>query len=198
MKSKISDYLVLQGVLEKENINLFFYGIDVLWMNIIPVIIIIFISILLGDIVFGALFLLSFIPIRINIGGYHCKKVHNCIFVFTLIFLFCLFLYENFNNPIIYTLIGIISIAVISNAMPISYDKVDKIEKNTIKSKFRIKFFSFIILIVASLMYKYDYSIAVYMACIVNTILYILGYLDLNGMKYNKQIYLKLLDNSIK
>ena len=82
MNGYIINRLVRNGYIKEKERASYQYGMDVLILNLIPIFIILVISVVTRNIKFGVIFLLFFIPVRINIGGYHCKKISNCTFLF--------------------------------------------------------------------------------------------------------------------
>lgn len=74
MSNYIIEKLVNKNYIKKDSLESYQYGLEVLIMNLIPIFLIIGISLMIKKLDFGILFLVSFVPIRINIGGYHCKK----------------------------------------------------------------------------------------------------------------------------
>lgn len=64
---------------------LFNYGLFILFYNLFTFIIILLIGILLNEIKFTVLLMTLYIPIRIIIGGYHCKTITSCLIIFSLI-----------------------------------------------------------------------------------------------------------------
>jgi Membrane protein putatively involved in post-translational modification of the autoinducing quorum-sensing peptide len=174
----IIEKLVNKNYIKKDSLESYQYGLEVLIMNLIPIFLIIGISLMIKKLDFGILFLVSFVPIRINIGGYHCKKVQNCIITF--IFLYILIVY--LANSVLYRtlrIIGFICISFLYCFKPITYDVIENIEINYVKAKSKIKNYCFIILLVIHLFNKAQVIIAIYMSCILNVFLYLIGYVDL-------------------
>lgn len=90
MNGYIINRLVRNGYIKEKERASYQYGMDVLILNLIPIFIILVISVVTRNIKFGVIFLLFFIPVRINIGGYHCKKISNCTLLFVLLYIFVL------------------------------------------------------------------------------------------------------------
>lgn len=179
---KLSDYITMKlvnaGYISSDTKDSYKYGIDVLIVNIIPIIIILSLSYCVNRTSFGILFLLSFIPIRVNIGGYHCKKITTCTLSFTILYVLVLWL--GFSN-IFYILkvIGLCCLPIIYWSTPITYNAIKYPENNMIKAKNRVKDVCFMMLLLILIDgYTYSYR-ALYMACILNVILYMIGVIDL-------------------
>ena len=68
MNGYIINRLVRNGYIKEKERASYQYGMDVLILNLIPIFIILVISVVTRNIKFGVIFLLFFIPVRINIG----------------------------------------------------------------------------------------------------------------------------------
>ena len=90
---KLSEMLlkfVLKNIrIEKEMIDIYRYGIELLVSTLINLALITIIGILINDIACSLVFLLGFIPIRSFCGGYHAKSYLKCNIVFSLSFVIC-------------------------------------------------------------------------------------------------------------
>ena len=82
------------GINKEEEALLFKYGLFIIFFNIITMIIVLFIGKMLDEIYFTILLMILYIPIRIIIGGYHCKKFYTCLLLFSLIILCIIILYK--------------------------------------------------------------------------------------------------------
>lgn len=65
-----------------------FYGLEVVGFNLLSILTILCIGVLSKQIMFSILFLISFIPMRLVIGGYHCKSIINCEISFSILYYF--------------------------------------------------------------------------------------------------------------
>lgn len=82
---------------------LFNYGLFILFYNLFTFIIILLIGKLLNEEQFIILLMTLYIPVRIIIGGYHCKKVSTCLLLFSLIITITIIFYKlNFKNILFY------------------------------------------------------------------------------------------------
>lgn len=57
-------------------------------MNCLNIITILIIGLISGNYFFSFVFLVSFIPLRLVLGGYHCDSVLKCEIYFTIIYTF--------------------------------------------------------------------------------------------------------------
>lgn len=87
MIKKYSSLLLKKGIIVEEDVEIYEYAMFVVSFNILVLSTILFIGCLCNQFTFTLLFLLFYIPNRILIGGYHCKKPSTCYFTFS--FLYC-------------------------------------------------------------------------------------------------------------
>lgn len=62
----MTNYLIKNNIITKDNQEIYDYGIFVLLSIILQ-------GILLNNVIYSMYFLLFFVPIRVLLGGYHCK-----------------------------------------------------------------------------------------------------------------------------
>lgn len=177
MSEYIIDELIHRNYIQEKNRESYQYGMLVLIMNIIPIIIILGISIAFNKLAYGLFFLISFIPIRINLGGYHCKEIKNCIITFVVIYLYIIHM-NFFTNYEFIKFFGVVCILLILCFNPISYNENSIINNNWEKSKSRLRKSSFFLLIIVTF-FSNIFNSAVYMGCILNVALYFIGLVDL-------------------
>ena len=78
----------------EERKQLFNYGLFILFYNLFTFVIVLLIGRLLGEIKFIILLMTLYIPVRIIIGGYHCKRVTTCLMMFSLIIAITIIFYK--------------------------------------------------------------------------------------------------------
>lgn len=86
LASRLTNKLSSQGYIEKNKINIYIYGFELLISTIITLLLMILISAALGLPFTWLFFLLGFIPARIFSGGYHAKTHLICYVVFSVFF----------------------------------------------------------------------------------------------------------------
>ena len=64
------------------------YGLKAIALNCLNIITILIIGLISGNCFFSLVFLVSFIPLRLVLGGYHCDSVLKCEIYFTIIYTF--------------------------------------------------------------------------------------------------------------
>lgn len=62
------------------------YGLKAIALNCLNIITILIIGLISGNCFFSFVFLVSFIPLRLVLGGYHCDSVLKCEIYFTIIY----------------------------------------------------------------------------------------------------------------
>lgn len=81
--------------LSKKDENLLFqYGLFILFFNIFTLLIVLIIGSIFNELFFTILLMLLYIPVRIIIGGYHCKKATTCLITFSLIIICIILSYK--------------------------------------------------------------------------------------------------------
>lgn len=94
MINKVINLFLKYKIINIEDIDIYEYGLFVLFYNAFLIIDIIILSILFNKLNFTLLFLLFWIPYRILIGGSHCSTPFKCFIVFNLLYLFSIMLYS--------------------------------------------------------------------------------------------------------
>ena len=85
---------ILSNLSKKEENLLIKYGLFILFFNILTYTIVLLIGKIFDELYFTIIFMILYSPIRILIGGYHCKKAHTCLLMFSLIITFIILLYK--------------------------------------------------------------------------------------------------------
>lgn len=96
----ICNYFLKKSLIRPDEINIFMYGMKVFLLNFLTIISTIVAAFFIRNIAFGIYFLMSFIPIRMITGGYHCKTASNCFITYNIII--CFLFSQNFENINIY------------------------------------------------------------------------------------------------
>ena len=141
------DYLIKQEIIDHKELKIITYGMNVIIFNFLNIVSIIAISSILGNIFFGVLFLIVFIPIRITSGGYHCKTAFNCFILFNIIYI-VFFKFQDYFN---FTLLHLILFSVIILLLPVYINNCKlhlKNKNNNIKKNYIILVILFISLII--------------------------------------------------
>ncbi|MFF1066181.1 accessory gene regulator ArgB-like protein [Clostridioides difficile] len=99
---KIAFLFVLNQVIEKDDLEICSYGLEILLSSIINTLSSLMIGLILGRLIYSIVFLISFCIIRQFSGGYHANSNKNCILIFNSIFFISMVLgiILNNSNPI--------------------------------------------------------------------------------------------------
>lgn len=131
--TEITDYLIKNNFIEEKSREIYEYGLLSLFLNVSNILSILIISFYLKKTSFGFLFLLSFVPIRIILGGYHCQTALRCFFSFSAVYIFHLLILEQIK---IYNISLTILICIILIILP---SNVNKQKKHLLSKKYFFK-----------------------------------------------------------
>ena len=94
LSSRISDVLVMGGIIKDTDRDKCSYGIDIMFSSVMQLLLILIISVFIGNIVETLLFFLMFIPLRIYAGGYHADSRGRCFIILVCVYIIFCFLVE--------------------------------------------------------------------------------------------------------
>ncbi len=99
LTSTITDYLVNKGFIEKEDYDVYEYGLLCFFEILTSIICSIIIAVIMNSVIECLLFFFFFIPLRSLWGGLHMEKYFNCLLFscLTLITIFLLVKYVDAN-----------------------------------------------------------------------------------------------------
>lgn len=160
----ILENLVKNNIIEKSELENYYYALEVLFLKIIHYITIFIISLFFNILPETFIFLCVYSSIRTYIGGYHSKNMYICLllsFLFVVCLNFCLQYKEIFNGSVIILLIFI--------GLYYFYCQCD----NFFLNKMKINVIFIIILSISLLMMKQNgYLISIAYAIILNFFLF--------------------------
>ncbi|KXU43980.1 MAG: accessory gene regulator B family protein [Longibaculum muris] len=174
LSKKILTELINKKYIEEDKYNFYDYGMKVLIMNLLPILLVLTISIIVDDITYGIFFLLSFTPIRINLGGYHCSCVKKCLISFVMLFIITLFM-RKLDIHILIKIVGFIAIVIFWFVTPLTNDFLGNYKEIYTKSKQHIKTVCVILFFILHFINNHSVIEGISMACILNVFLYFLG-----------------------
>jgi accessory gene regulator B len=120
---RLTSYFYKNGIIEKKDIEVYEYGLEVLLTSVFEVLAIIIISIILGQFWVSVLFLLSFCLLRTFAGGFHAKTNFRCFL--TLLFVYAVFLaLLNYAGSPVIGWFPIVS-AIVSDILVVAFAPVD-------------------------------------------------------------------------
>ncbi len=129
---KIASFLAKMGHIQKSDIDICRYGIELFIISVLEVASVLFISLFAGNFIFTAVFLCTFIPVRIYGGGYHADTRLRCYLLFLAVYvLFSIAVrFEIFmQHSAVLSFIPILSLAAVTLWAPLSEKSVNGAEK---------------------------------------------------------------------
>ncbi|MFR1688168.1 MAG: accessory gene regulator B family protein [Massilimicrobiota timonensis] len=90
-----SNFLWKQGIILKDDINIYTYGFFVFFYNSFLIVSILFIGLIFKHLEYSLFFLLFWTPYRILVGGSHCSTPIRCYIFFNLYYLLGYYIYLN-------------------------------------------------------------------------------------------------------
>ena len=137
LSNNITTFFVKKQLIKNSDSIVFCYGMELLISTWIGFLTIILMSIILVDILFGIIYLIYIVPIRMYVGGYHAKSYMKCNIVFLLFFTIALVCYRNLEmvNYQILNYINLISSIFIFELAPL--ENKNKVIDDLKKRKYR-------------------------------------------------------------
>lgn len=100
--NKITNYLIKKEIIQKEDKDIYLYGIFVLLYNLLLILNILFLGLLFCQLEYSILFLIFWTPYRILVGGSHCSTPFRCWVFFNIYYFISYYIYIKINiTPII-------------------------------------------------------------------------------------------------
>lgn len=190
LSDKIINSLVLNGVVNSKDKELYIYGLHQGFLMILNLIVTIIIGLIFGMVLESIVFMISYIPVRIYAGGYHSKTQLRC-FIFSINMIIIVLLSMKLINwtSFLYSIFEIISVVIIFKLAPIedSNKPLEPIEVSLYKKRARV-----ILLIETSLLFIlktlnfYQISLCILTAHMALSVMLVLG-----KIKNNKQLIRK-------
>lgn len=122
---KISRYFCKNNIIDKEDIEIYEYGLVILISTVLETISVILISIFLDKLLATVIFLISFIALRVFAGGYHAKTSGRCYL--TLLSVYAIYLVSLFF-PLPFTAVSV-AFSVITEIIVLLFAPVDNENK---------------------------------------------------------------------
>lgn len=95
---KIINLLLKENLINQEDVEIYRYSLFVISFNFICIFALILWGYLFDLLNFTLLFILYYLPVRMYIGGFHCKTPLNCFLLFNLSYIVILISYFFFNS----------------------------------------------------------------------------------------------------
>lgn len=137
LSNDITTFFMKKQLLDDNDNIVFCYGMELLISTVIGVLLILLASSIAGDILWGIVYLIYIVPIRMYVGGYHAKNYWSCNTIFLLFFIIAFTIYKNIgeNEYQILSYINLASVLVIFKWAPL--ENKNKIIKKIKKKKYR-------------------------------------------------------------
>ena len=92
MSNSLIQKLVEKGIIQKEEIQIYSFGLECLLLKLITFISYLVIAIIMGKLKEFAIIMLVFVPLRRSAGGYHAKTRLGCYMVSCIVLIITLFI----------------------------------------------------------------------------------------------------------
>ena len=135
LSSNIADFLLSKNCFEKDNLNIYVYGTELVISSLIGAILIFTLSLITNSLLLGLLFYISFNTLRSYTGGLHCKTYLKCNITFVCVFLICLTA-EHFVNSFILSAMTAVTLVMIIGLSPV--ENPNKPIEDKDKTKFKL------------------------------------------------------------
>ena len=172
----IIDYLYSQLNNDEFEKDILKYGLEVLIYNVFTLSILILLTILFKNYLFGLIFIPVFCCLRITIGGFHCKTVYACtLLMITIYSIISLLSRIPFYHEILYIIA--LPLAVLLLLIPQCEENTVKLSKHYIVYKY-VLFVLFVVTYFSS--YKTIYFIPIFSSLLVVMIMYLMRIISIS------------------
>nr|WP_317360190.1 accessory gene regulator B family protein [uncultured Tyzzerella sp.] len=186
--NRIISTLISNEIIKKEDKEIYSYGLKQMATTILNLITILVLGIIFNMVLESILFTLMYIPVRIYAGGYHCRTPLRCYLysILQLILVLLALKIQLLTNPMIITIMSIISSIVILSLAPVEDENkpLDEIEikvyeKRTIRNLIIV----LSILCITLIFNKINLSSCICISLLCNGIMLMLGKIN-NSVRY--------------
>ncbi|ROR29125.1 accessory gene regulator B [Mobilisporobacter senegalensis] len=165
---KVTDVLLSNRIIEKQDEDIYKYGLELLMSTVINLTCIIFIGCMFGKFIQTTIFILEYCFIRRYAGGYHADTHGRCIAAFSILYFLMLGITEMFHineANLILILASIVSNIIVFQLSPVADQNKPledhEIKRNSLMSK-RLVIISLVINIILYLFFKNEYSLVLF------------------------------------
>lgn len=191
MIGKTKNILKEEGYLDNEDAEIILYGIEQLKTMLGGILFVLAISVMLGILHQGLLFLILFIPLRMYSGGYHASSQFKCTIISSIIII-CGLIYIRYfalNTPL-NNIIQLFNYFVVLILSPVENDirKLSSNEKTEFKKKsFVIASLIFIVYLIAFFKEKIWVIATIQVSNTIVSFSLVVGYLKYNLLLKSKK-----------
>ena len=141
ISNKLLKYLIKTDVINKSEDALAYYkyGLEITISSLLNILLIISIGIISGQLIESVLFLICFIPLRQFTGGYHANSYLKCNFMFSVLFIILLAIFNLTVTQITFygcILMLVFSIATFISECPIEHSNKPLTDSQKVKNKY--------------------------------------------------------------
>lgn len=139
--------MILNGIINQEKEQIYIYGLELFFSTLSSVLSMILISLITNNFLYGILFLLATVPLKMTANGYHAKTFLKCFLLTNIIFMLyiCLIsLYPLILMGYLQVILFIAAIIYICKKAPVEHPKHRLSEQKRKKNRL----FAHIILII--------------------------------------------------
>lgn len=119
-----TEHLIDAGIVERKKEKIYIYGLELFISTISSVFSMLLIAAITNHFLYGILFLLIFMPLRMTANGYHAKTFFRCFVLTNSVFILYLFIIMHYSiiySKNIYWVLFIISVLYIFFKAPIEH-----------------------------------------------------------------------------
>lgn len=146
MAIKITDQLIDNGIVKEKEKDIYIYGLQLLFFNVIELITVMILALLLDIFMESLIFLIFFAVLRTFAGGYHADTYLKCFCMTTSIVFIPIFILKNI---VLHDYIYYATLFCITTILLILYSPTDSPNKRLIdKERTRYRRISFLLFIV--------------------------------------------------
>lgn len=113
MNDRIINILINNHVINREEADIYKYGLFVLNFNLLIIFSFLLQGFLSSQLKFTVLFLAFYLPLRIYLGGYHCETPQRCFIVSNIFYFFILILHPYFHHLYYISLCGLFIVLIL-------------------------------------------------------------------------------------
>lgn len=135
ISDRLTDQLILKGVIPEENQEIYTYGFSALLSTVINALVMLIIGILSGLLLETFIFMLSFAVLRVYSGGYHADSHISCILMSASIYAIAMLITQ--FMPVQYSVIFSVLIGVISFFAIIIFAPIEHKNKPFIEDEYK-------------------------------------------------------------
>ena len=140
LSENIADFLLSKDCFEKENLDIYVYGTELILSTALGIIIVSILSIVFNCIAQGLLFYLTFYTIRKYSGGLHCNTHLKCNLTYLSVFILSVLIDSVVKNSVyrIFILITFVVFSLITIILFAPIENINKPIKYEDRKKFKI------------------------------------------------------------